>query len=286
MREGRNDFLDRLGEPFLFAEEGVMNFHAGELRRFKNTLPKVIFFLDGKFHHGFDNEPRIPCGPGNVMINLRESFQNYSPARPGHPGYSHALRITFNPELLQKAILAKGAEDEFLPHFLGRIPPQAMLPPPSSQVLPELIHEIRREVTLKLPGSRPRVNALLRLSLLDLIRAPESRLDHEVPLLERIESYLESELHRSLTLAEVARQVDRSEEHIARFYREQRGTTIFRELRRRRIEKAKYYLLCSSLSVTDIAQRTGFSNVALFSRVFRQETRKCPTAFRIKNPGL
>jgi AraC-like DNA-binding protein len=290
MREGRNAFLDRLGDPFLFAEEGFQNLHAGEARRFQNTLPKVIFFLGGKFRHQLDHEAIIPCGPGFVMINLRDSFQTYTPLRAGQPGTVHAIRITFNPDLLRQAMAIKGTEDEFLAQVAARLPRKAMLPPPASALLPELIHEIRREVTLSRSESRCRVNALLRLAILELIAGPRnesgSQTAGEIPLLERIESFLEAQLHRSLTLAEVAGQVDRSEEHIARFYREQRGTTVFRELRRRRIEKAKYYLLCSDLSVTDVAEQTGFSNVALFSRVFRQETGKSPTAFRLKNPGL
>lgn len=290
MRDGQIDFLDRLGEPFLFLEEGAMQLQADKLRRFRNTLPKIIFFLDGKFRHGFDDEKPQPCGPGYVMINLRESYQNYTPLCAGQSGYLSALRVTFNPELLKKALVVRGSDDAFLDHIAARLPRQAMLPPSKSSLLPDWFHAMRRELMLKRPESRHRVNALIRLSILEVLGVPgrEEGPEYEVerPLLEKIESFLESQLHRSLTLAEVAEQVDRSEEHIARFYREQRGTTVFRELRRRRIEKAKYYLLCTDLSVTDIAERAGFSTVALFSRAFRQETGTGPRMFRAKEHGL
>ena len=234
MREGMNEFLDRLGEPFLFAEEGAMFLKAGEVRRFKNTLPKVLFFLDGKFMHGFDDERPLPCGPGHVMVNLRESFQNYAPPRASHSGYVHSIRVTFNPDLLRKARAIRGSDDEFLAFVAARLPRQAILPAPRSPLLPEWLHTIRRELSLKRSDSRHRVNALLRLALLELLRAPEAGGNRTagVPLLEKIESFLESQLHRPLTLAEVATHVDRSEEHVARFYRQQHGTTVFRELRR------------------------------------------------------
>lgn len=279
-------FLDRLGEPFLFAEEGHQQLRINEVRRFQNTLPKIIFFLSSECQHALDNDPLVACGPGHVLICLRDAFQTYTPLRAGHPGSVDAIRVTFNPELLKKALTVKGVEDEFLSLVAGKLPRQAMLPPPASKLLPALVHDIRREMTLRGPESRQRVNAMLRLAILELMRTPESGPETEIPLLERIEEYLEKHMHHTLTLAEIARHVDRSEEHVARFYREQRGTTVFRELRRRRIEKAKYFLLCSDLSVTEVAEQTGFSNVALFSRVFRQETGKNPTTFRLKNPGF
>ena len=64
------------------------------------------------------------------------------------------------------------------------------------------------------------------------------------------------------------------------------GPLFFANCAGRRIEKAKYYLLCTDLSVTDVSGRTGFSTVALFSRVFHQETGKSPRDFRAGKTGL
>ena len=86
MRQGQAAFLDRLGDPFLFAEEGVQHLKTGERRRFRNTLPKVIFYLDGQFQHAFDEDPPIACGPGYVMILTHDAYQTYMPLKPNRPG--------------------------------------------------------------------------------------------------------------------------------------------------------------------------------------------------------
>jgi AraC family transcriptional regulator len=130
-------------------------------------------------------------------------------------------------------------------------------------------------------GRRFRLNALARLIFLHLIHnLPGQPATSGGPLLEQIELFLENNLHRPLELGEVARAVDRSEEHVARFFRKQRGLTVFGELRRLRMRRAQYLLLCSELDVTRIAEQTGFATLAHFSRTFKEEAGTSPSSYR------
>lgn len=146
---------------------------------------------------------------------------------------------------------------------------------------------MRVELHRRMLGARQRINALARLVLVDLVRSragnEEGRLGRKgsaTRLEGKISAFLEKHAHEGLTLAKIARAVDRSEEHGARAVRQETGRTGFEELQRLRIERAKYLLFCSDMSVTRIPEQCGFLTLAHFSRVFRAQTEFSPTAYR------
>ena len=51
---------------------------------------------------------------------------------------------------------------------------------------------------------------------------------------------------------------------------------------RLRVEKARDMLVYTNLSVTQIAQATGFSSIYDFDRVFRRLLHAAPSAFRMR----
>jgi AraC family transcriptional regulator len=143
---------------------------------------------------------------------------------------------------------------------------------------------MRSELRAPRRDSRQRVHALARAALIDVARTLDAgpggttiRPDSGERLCDAVAQHLEQHLSSPLALADIARAVDRSEEHIARVFRRLRKRTIFAELQRLRIERARYLLLCSELSMTAIARECGFSTAALFSRTFRVHTGMSPT---------
>jgi AraC-like DNA-binding protein len=278
MKNAPFEFLDRIGPPFLFAEEHTMVIRPGEMHRFPNILPKFLFVLEAHVAHGFGKDRPVRWEAGQTLVHLGSTMQTYISPKPDQAGHLRVLRVTLDPALLKQAMALRGSSDDFLAHLVLRLPTHALLPAPPGPNLSECLHAVRREMRLQRPESRVRVNALLKLAILEILQAPAGRPDQ--PLIERVEAFIDAQMHRAITLGEIAAHVDRSEEHLTRLYRRERGRTIFQELRRRRIEKAKYFLLCSDLSVTSIAERTGFSTVALFSRTFRDETGASPRNFR------
>ena len=51
----------------------------------------------------------------------------------------------------------------------------------------------------------------------------------------------------------------------------------------KKIEYAKELLICDYLSISDIAEMSGFSDVYYFSKVFKQETHTTPAQYRKAN---
>ncbi|HRG56980.1 MAG TPA: helix-turn-helix transcriptional regulator, partial [Lacunisphaera sp.] len=59
-----------------------------------------------------------------------------------------------------------------------------------------------------------------------------------------------------------------------------RGLSFGMLLRELRLEAAKAYLVSSKQTITEIADKTGFSSSTLFCRVFRKAVGQTPMAYR------
>jgi AraC family transcriptional regulator len=68
--------------------------------------------------------------------------------------------------------------------------------------------------------------------------------------------------------------------HFAHAFREATGVPPHRYVIQRRIERAKQLLRGSELSLTEIAQRVGYSSASHFSVGFRKMTRVAPSEYR------
>ena len=78
------------------------------------------------------------------------------------------------------------------------------------------------------------------------------------PLAEKIDKYLIANLHRSVTLAELASELGASISTLNRHYKAAAGGSIMQSLLRLRISRVKQ-LLIEGLTVTEAAEQTGLS---------------------------
>jgi AraC-like DNA-binding protein len=281
--KGALHYLDRIGDPFLFLEERFVDVAAGHSQVVTNHLPKAVFVLEGELRHSSGAGASALLKPGGVLINFQKKPNVYLPAQPRKGGRIRVLRLTFPWDFAQRKKRAGPSDDGFGPWLARQLPPYAILPLPDSEADSLLLRGLRACLSARDAGRRFRLNALARLVFLRLIQSRQSTSPPPPAhgrLLEDIELYLEEHLHRPLGLSEIARAVGRTEEHVARFFRRHRGTTVFGELRRLRIKRAQYLLLCSELDVTRIAERTGFATLAHFSRTFKEETGLPPSGYR------
>lgn len=94
--------------------------------------------------------------------------------------------------------------------------------------------------------------------------------------------FIHENFARPLSREDLARNVNASDGHLARCFRQETGLTPMVYLNRYRIHQAQTLLAATRQSVTAIALACGFSDVNYFSRVFRQETGQSPLAYRRK----
>ena len=98
--------------------------------------------------------------------------------------------------------------------------------------------------------------------------------------LRRVVDYLEANLARNPSLAELADQVSMSPYHFARLFRESTGLAPHQYLIRRRIERARTLLADPTRSLADVAREVGYESQSNFTAAFRKVTGVTPRTFR------
>ncbi|WP_342380611.1 helix-turn-helix transcriptional regulator [Myxococcus stipitatus] len=96
---------------------------------------------------------------------------------------------------------------------------------------------------------------------------------------DRLQSLMRGDLLHSWTLEESARRLTLSRRSLQRALHEE-GTSFSETLQRSRVDAAHTLLADASLSLTDVAFCTGFSDQAHFSRTFRKYNDVPPSALR------
>ncbi len=95
-------------------------------------------------------------------------------------------------------------------------------------------------------------------------------------------SFMRDNLHRRLSLGELARAAQLSQVHLRRVFKRETSLTPAQYLRALRIERAKQLLQSSSLSVKQIAAEVGTGDVSHFVRNFERTTGLPPTRHRAR----
>ncbi|WP_193726525.1 response regulator transcription factor [Paenibacillus guangzhouensis] len=88
------------------------------------------------------------------------------------------------------------------------------------------------------------------------------------------------DLSRSITLREVALEVNLSQSYLSQCFRDIVGTSFNDYVRQARMDWAKKLLLDTNKPIYWIAVQTGYMNEKYFSRVFREQTGMLPSIFR------
>lgn len=97
---------------------------------------------------------------------------------------------------------------------------------------------------------------------------------------EQICAYLSANYAQKFSLTEVATQFYISPYYLSRLFRRVTGSSIVDYINSRRIEAAQLLLETTDLSISSVAEQTGFSTAAHFRRVFRELMGTGPLQYR------
>jgi Response regulator containing CheY-like receiver domain and AraC-type DNA-binding domain len=98
-------------------------------------------------------------------------------------------------------------------------------------------------------------------------------------------AYIDENYLLDLHLADVAANVHLSDKYFSRLFREQTGLTFTDYINKRRIDRAKSYLLHTTASIYQIAMNLNYSDSSYFTKVFYRYEQVTPMQFR-KKKGL
>ena len=97
---------------------------------------------------------------------------------------------------------------------------------------------------------------------------------------DKVLSYINAHYTEKLTLEQLANTVYLNKHYLVRLFKNETGKTPFDFVIATRLEQAKKMLTCTTLDISDIAQRCGFESSAYFCKKFKSAFNITPLKYR------
>ncbi len=231
--------------------------HPPELAWHAHRCPELVWVVEGRNLTRFEHGVAFDCGPGSLLVTPPETWHIQEDR-----DFSVLHYVGFDPggmaiDLSLRQLMI--AADDCLGCWLKQI-----------GVLfqnERTIHE---------------ANGLLRLVLTHLtgLEKDRNRLRQRHPALCRAVAWLEEHLASPVTLEETARASGLSPSRLNVLFRREFGLSVMELLLRKRMFRARLLLPDPMLTMAEVAEMTGFSDVNYFIRRFRQVHGYTPAVFR------
>lgn len=98
--------------------------------------------------------------------------------------------------------------------------------------------------------------------------------------MKTILKFIETNYMQKISVAEIAEQVEFSESHFMRYFKETMGTSFVDYLREYRLTMAARLLIASDATILSIAEEVGFDNLSYFNRAFKKHYGVTPSQYR------
>lgn len=99
-------------------------------------------------------------------------------------------------------------------------------------------------------------------------------------LIQECEKYIGENFEKNITVADISRSIGTSPSYLSRIFKEATGSTIIHAISRKKIDKAKEYLLLTDMKIYEIADALGFENTTYFSHFFKKHEGISPKDFK------
>jgi len=95
--------------------------------------------------------------------------------------------------------------------------------------------------------------------------------------------YIQLNLGQPLKVRQLANMVNQHPDYLSRLFLKLTGERLLSYVHTRRIERAQYLMVTTDMSLSQIAEATGFDNLPHFSKVFKKKTSLTPGKYREQN---
>ncbi len=113
------------------------------------------------------------------------------------------------------------------------------------------------------------------------LTANSNKKSHNLELKESIIEYIKKEYHNeNFCLLNIASKFERSEKYLTNFLKEQLGESFQSYLERFRMEKAVNLLKRDDLTIAEVSNHIGYTNVNTFYKAFKRFTGVSPSTYR------
>ena len=121
----------------------------------------------------------------------------------------------------------------------------------------------------------------LKISMFEQRVAEEEELKaQEERTITGITRYMQSHLAEEVSLSVLAEEFHLNAQYISQLFKNEIGVGFLAYLTNIRMEKAKKLLLSTSLSVTEVAEQSGYGDYRVFTKVFKKSEGVTPSQYR------
>ncbi len=106
-----------------------------------------------------------------------------------------------------------------------------------------------------------------------------------ISTIEKVKAYIDENLDRELSRNEIADRVFLNPEYLSRLFRKKTGQSLTEYITSQRVGAAIGLLVKTSMPVSIIASKVGYSNFSHFSKIFKKTTGKTPNEYRKSHAG-
>lgn len=116
--------------------------------------------------------------------------------------------------------------------------------------------------------------------LLMSVENDKKETDNESDIIEKCKAYIYENLHKQITLTDVAEHVFLNPIYLSSYFKKKTGENFSVYTRNIRIERAKQLLKKDDFSISQICESIGFSSESYFYKLFKQVTGVTPQQYR------
>lgn len=127
------------------------------------------------------------------------------------------------------------------------------------------------------------LQSYIRSLILQIIEPSTDKIENDIAVYrkyEKLYKYIEDNLYADISVAEVCRHIGFSQTYIGQKFKTDTGSTIKQYITSAIVERLRYLLLVTTLSISDIAKELHFDSDSYCSKFFKKHTGISPSEYR------
>lgn len=255
---------------FLYVDKGELEITTG-LDTFHLKQGEIVFYTPNEFHSLRCNR-KVPPNIFIISFDCKSEAMHFFTAR--------------------KALQLGNEERQMLSRLIEEANKLFVLPvlrPYFNEISNKPVHRLARKNKAEF-GAEQLIKIYLQALLIILIRnnqadRPQRKLNtitqekRQQELARQIIDYINDHLQDHLSVERLSLVFSLSKSHLRAFFREQTNSSLTEYIGNLKIEKAKQYIREETYTVTEIAERLGYSSIHYFSRHFKKATGVSPSEY-------
>lgn len=241
---------------------------------------EFVYVLKGHAKHHINNKDCDLSAGDYVVIDYNSSHSYYDSEN------FTIINCLFLPELIDETFKNVSDFNDLTNRFLFKINRLKLTQNPANQIYHDTDGRVRKifedmltEYEERQVGCLEILKCLLKELIMLTVRHNES-VSSISPFTETIIAAVDERYNEHLTLGKICEEAHYSLPYTSGKFKAETGMTFTEYLQRKRIAESCRLLTESEMSIIDIAESVGYTNIKFFNKVFKETTKTTPREYR------